>query len=131
MKIIILMIFMTVCTACASQKEKQTKYYDQSNQSFNPLVQDWIYNGGGKNYIKTLNDAKVNINFSKTLETLSGVVGTCFLRHEVEDREIFINESIWNEYPDKQASNLRKLLNACYGLQSDAYPFYEFTLFGM
>jgi hypothetical protein len=132
MKTIITFFILTIfCSACASQKEKQTKYYDESNPVFNPLVLDWIYNGGGNKYVPTINDAKININFSKTLGGSTGIIGTCFLRHDVADREILINESIWNENPEKKVSNLRKLLNACYVLQADAYPFYEFTLYGM
>lgn len=130
MKTIIILLSI-LCTACASQKEKQTKHYDESNPIFTPLVLDWIYNGGGKNHVPTLNDAKININFTTTLGGSTGTIGTCILRHDIEDREILLNESIWKENPDKQTSNIRKLLNACYTLQSDAYPYYEFTLYGM
>lgn len=128
MKTLILLI--TIILASCSSTEKAVKNHDLTNSVFNPYYADWLVNGNGKNLVKD-NDHKININFDSSLGDRNGVVGMCILRYEIQDREIFINEAIWNEYPEKRTYIIRTLLTNCYSLDSRSYPFSEFMINGL
>jgi hypothetical protein len=120
-------------TGCASNSSDSIKNFNEPNPLFNPYVLDWIYNAGGKKYLDGENPSNlININFSETLGGATGSVGICVLRQEITDREIFINQSIWNsQSDDNRTVIIRKLLNACYTINSNSYPYPEFVLQGL
>lgn len=106
--------------SCASH---QTQVHKTSGIAprLNPYVENFKLNHpSGKSAAQTA----FPVNFSSQVKT----VGVCYLREKMADREILINEEIWNNNPEKRQYIVNYLLSACYGFTFATSPYYEIHL---
>lgn len=123
MKNLLLFILIILSQACSSKTKYDVHQYKGISPELQPFVYEFKVNHPSGSAAKT----EIPMNFVHNLKSY----GVCYLRADLEDREILVNRQAWESYPEKREYIMNYLLSSCYGTNALTSPHYEIHLRGL